>query len=383
MDRPGKTTDKPDEILPHVDLPVQPPVEPMLAQLTREMPSGGGWLYEPKWDGFRALVFWDGEQLVIQSRDLRPLGRYFPELESGLRSNLQPGMVVDGEVVIAGANGLDFDALLQRIHPAASRIKLLARETPASFVAFDFLAERFEDLQSTAQAQRRARLEHALEEVRPPVYVTPATTERDLANQWFERFEGAGLDGVVAKRLDGVYDPGKRSMLKIKHQRTADCVVGGFRWNRGQEGQSVGSLLLGLYDDAGVMHHVGFTSSFKASEKRELVSFLEPYRDLRERPSFGAGRGPGGPSRWNQGRANELDWQPLRPELVCEVAFDHWQGDIPHGGNPEWGGRFRHGTTFMRWRSDKPPAQCTFEQLTFAVPVELEEIFGLRGKRLA
>jgi ATP-dependent DNA ligase len=373
------STANPDESLPRLNLPLQPPIEPMLALLTREVPEGDGWLYEPKWDGFRALVFWDGEQLVIQSRDLRPLGRYFPEVDAGLRANLRPGVVVDGEVVIAGPNGLDFDALLQRIHPAASRIKLLARQTPASFVAFDMLVDNFEDLRRAPQSDRRARLEQALSGVGPPAHVTPATTDRARATRWFERFEGAGLDGVVAKRLDGPYEPGKRSMLKIKHQRTADCVVGGFRWNRGRTGESVGSLLLGLYDDAGVMHHVGFTSSLKAAEKRELVKFLEPYRDLREREPFGQGRGPGGPSRWNQGRQNETDWLPLRPELVCEVAFDHWQGDIPHGGGPEWDGRFRHGTTFLRWRPDKPPEQCTFEQLTFAVPVELEEIFGPRG----
>ncbi|HEX8969566.1 MAG TPA: ATP-dependent DNA ligase [Chloroflexota bacterium] len=372
---------KTDETLPRLKLPVQPPIEPMLAQLAREMPMGGGWLYEPKWDGFRALVFWDGETLVIQSRDLRPLGRYFPEVEAALRANLAPGLVVDGEVVIAGADGLDFDALLQRIHPAESRIRLLANRTPASYVAFDLLVDNFEDVQAKPQSERRARLEQRLGAVQPPVYVTPATVDRDLGNQWFERFEGAGLDGVVAKRLDGVYEPGKRAMLKVKHQRTAECVVGGFRWNRGQEGQSVGSLLLGLYDDAGVMHHVGFTSSFSAAQKRELVTVLEPYRDLSQRDYFGEGRGPGGPSRWNRGRANEMDWQPLRPELVCEVAFDHWQGDIPHGGSPEWGGRFRHGTTFQRWRPDKPPAQCTFDQLTFAVPIELAEIFGLSGNR--
>jgi ATP-dependent DNA ligase len=365
------------ETLPSLNLPVQPPIEPMLAQLTRDMPSGGGWLYEPKWDGFRALVFWDGETLVIQSRDLRPLGRYFPEVEAGLHDNLPPGVVVDGEIVIAGREGLDFDALLQRIHPAASRIEMLARKTPASFIAFDLLVETGQDLQGTPQAERRHRLEQALRGARPPVHVTPATTERDLGKEWFEHFEGAGLDGVVAKRLDGIYLPGQRAMLKIKHQRTADCVVGGFRWNRGQEGESVGSLLLGLYDDAGVMHHVGFTSSFKAAEKRELVRFLEPYREQREQSAFGYERGPGGPSRWNKGHVQEMDWQPLRPELVCEVAFDHWQGPIPHRGSPEWGGRFRHGTTFQRWRPDKPPAQCTFDQLSFAVPIELAEIFGL------
>jgi len=376
---------KPEETLPHLELPVQAPIEPMLAQLTRELPSGGGWLYEPKWDGFRALVFWDGETLVIQSRDLKPLGRYFPEVEAGLRANLKPGLIVDGEIVIAGSDGLDFDALLQRIHPAASRIKMLARETPASFIAFDVLVANGNDLQSAPQADRRRHLEQALEGVLPPIYITPATLDRGLADRWFDRFEGAGLDGVVAKRLEGAYEPGKRSMLKIKHQRTADCVVGGFRWNRGLEGESVGSLLLGLYDTRGVMHHVGFTSSFKAAEKRELVAFLEPYREpLRETDeasAFGHGHGPGRPSRWNQAKGRtDMDWQPLRPELVCEVAFDHWQGDLPKApfeGDSQWGGRFRHGTTFQRWRPDKPPAQCTFEQLTFAVPIELQEIFGL------
>jgi ATP-dependent DNA ligase len=371
------SVDTPDESLPRLNLPVQPPIEPMLAQLTRELPSGDGWLYEPKWDGFRALAFWDGEQLLLQSRDLRPLGRYFPEVDAGLRANLRPGVVVDGEVVIAGPNGLDFDALLLRIHPAASRITLLARQTPAAFIAFDLLVDDFADLQRAPQSDRRARLERALRGVAAPVYITPATTDHRRATQWFERFEGAGLDGVVAKRLDAGYEPGKRSMLKIKHQRTADCVVGGFRWNRGQTGESVGSLLLGLYDDAGVMHHVGFTSSFKAAEKRELVGFLEPYRvraqAVPEGGGFGRGRGPGGPSRWSPGR--ELESQPLRPELVCEVAFDHWQGGA---GPPRPGGRFRHGTTFLRWRSDKPARACTFDQIGYAVPAELSQIFAAR-----
>jgi ATP-dependent DNA ligase len=363
-----------DETLPSVRLPLQPPIEPMLAQLTRELPSGDGWLYEPKWDGFRALVFWDGDTLVIQSRDLRPLGRYFPELEAGLREIIPPDIVLDGEVVIAGPNGLDFDALLQRIHPALSRIRMLARDTPSSFIAFDLLAANGSDLMSTPQAERRQQLERLLSSSRPPVYLTPATTDRTLAAQWFERFEGAGLDGVVAKRLDGEYLPGARSMLKIKHQRTADCVVGGFRWNRGQEGKSVGSLLLGLYDQHGVLYHVGFTSSFKTAEKRELVALLEPYRASQQ--AFGEGHGPGGPSRWSPGR--ELDWQSLRPELVCEVAFDHWQGAMPDDAGGE-AGRFRHGTTFLRWRPDKPARECTFDQLTFAVPVELRDVFGARS----
>ncbi|HET6318959.1 MAG TPA: ATP-dependent DNA ligase, partial [Chloroflexota bacterium] len=357
-------------------------------QLTRELPSGDGWHYEPKWDGFRALVFWDGDDLLIQSRDLRPLGRYFPELEQGLREHLPPGCVVDGEIVIAGPSGLDFDALLLRIHPAASRVRLLASQTPAYFVAFDLLCADFADAQSWPQVERRARLEALLAGARSPVFVTPATTDRAQAAQWFERFEGAGLDGVVAKRLDGTYTPGQRVMLKIKHQRTADCVVGAFRWNRGQVGTSVGSLLLGLYDASGTLHHVGFTSSFKAAEKRDLVTFLEPYRELDPaRPGFMGpppddvqgwpGGGWGGQSRWSHGK-EVMDWNPLRPDLVCEVAFDHWQGDPEPPTGHSWlgGGRFRHGTTFLRWRSDKPPYACGFDQLTFAVPIELSEVFG-------
>jgi ATP-dependent DNA ligase len=374
------------ETLPRLQLPVQPPIEPMLAQLTRELPPGEGWLYEPKWDGFRALAFYDGQDLVLQSRDLRPLGRYFPELEDGLRANLQPGMVVDGEIVVTSPNGLDFDTLLLRIHPAASRIKLLARQTPASFVAFDLLAANGQDLMGTPLAERRRRLESTLHGAHPPVYVTPATTDHARAAQWFERFEGAGLDGVVAKRLDSTYVPGERTMLKIKHQRTADCVVGAFRWNRGQIGTSVGSLALGLYDKERRLHHVGFTSAFKAAEKRELVEFLAPYRELDEkRPGFAwlSGEAPpggwGGQSRWSHGK-EALDWLPLRPDLVCEVAFDHWQGNPEPSEHHGWlgAGRFRHGTTFLRWRDDKPPEACGFEQLTFAVPVELAEVFGTR-----
>jgi ATP-dependent DNA ligase len=376
------------ETLPRLHLPVQPPIEPMLAQLTRELPSGAGWLYEPKWDGFRALVFWDGQDLIIQSRDLRPLGRYFPELEAGLRANLQPGTIVDGEIVIASPKGLDFDTLLLRIHPAASRIKLLAHQTPASFVAFDLLAADGQNLMTTPQSERRRRLEAALSNTQPPVYLTSATTDRERAAQWFERFEGAGLDGVVAKRLDGLYVPGDRVMLKVKHQRTADCVVAAFRWNRGQIGTSVGSLALGLYDDSGNLHHVGFTSAFKAAEKRALVDFLAPLRELDPaRPGFAwLGDGvehadwSGAQSRWSHGK-EALEWLPLRPDLVCEVAFDHWQGEPkPTGDNHNWlgNGRFRHGTRFLRWRDDKPPLQCTFDQLTFAVPMELAEVFGTR-----
>lgn len=347
-------------------LPVQPPIAPMLARLSAELPDGDGWLYEPKWDGFRAIAFWDGRQLLLQSRDLKPLGRYFPELEEALQRVLTANVIVDGEIVIAGQAGLDFDALLQRIHPAASRVRKLAAETPASFVGFDLLAAEGDSLLGEPLAVRRARLEQVLGRSPAPFHLTPATRERSVARGWFERFEGAGLDGVVAKRLDQPYLPGERAMLKIKHQRTSDCVVAGFRWNKDQQGTSVGSLLLGLYDSAGVLHHVGHTSSFKQDQKRALVGFLEPYRtaDGAASGGFGRGRTPGEPSRWTQGR--DLSWERLRPELVCEVSFDHLQGD-----------RFRHATTFLRWRPDKPPAECTYDQLTSPVPMVLQEIFGL------
>jgi ATP-dependent DNA ligase len=336
----------------------------MLATLTRQMPDGEGIIYEPKWDGFRAIVFWDGNEMQIQSRDLKPLNRYFPELEEGLRKVLPPRVVVDGEVVITGPNGLEFDSLLLRIHPAESRVRMLAAQTPSSFVAFDLLAQGDGSLMDTPFSERRKRLEKLIKRPKPPLYLTPATTDRKLAEQWFESFEGAGLDGVIAKKASLTYRPNERAMLKIKHQRTIDCVVAGFRWNRGEEGESVGSLLLGLYDDGGTLHYVGHTSSFKAAQRRELVKFLAPYRKGAEEAGFGKGRTPGGPSRWNKGRADE--WYPVRPELVCEVSFEHLQGD-----------RFRHAATFQRWRPDKPPAECTFDQIPSAVPYELKEIFNL------
>jgi ATP-dependent DNA ligase len=342
-----------------VKLPVQPPIAPMLADLARDLPDGEGWLYEPKWDGFRALVFWDGEELLIQSRDLKPLGRYFPELEAGLRSVLPAPCVLDGEVVIATERGLDFEALGQRIHPAESRIKLLAQETPAEFVAFDLLATRDADLMATGQAERRKRLEKLLGKPQAPLHLTPSSSARKTAEDWFDRFEGAGLDGVIAKRADEVYRPGERVMLKVKHQRTVDCVVSGFRWHKDFPNEAVGSLLLGLYE-GGVLHYVGGTSSFKNKERRELVSFLEPYRGD---SGFGKGRTPGEPNRWTGKK--DISWQPLRPELVCEVAFDHLQGD-----------RFRHGATFLRWRPDKPAKECTYAQVEEVVPAELKEIFG-------
>jgi ATP-dependent DNA ligase len=341
-----------------------PPIEPMLAKLTADIPEGDGWQYEPKWDGFRSLVFFDGSEAYLQSRDLKPLARYFPELAESLAQVLPAPMVLDGEIVIIADDGLDFDALLMRIHPAASRVRKLAAETPSSFVAFDLLEEKGDDLQKKPLVERRARLEAALTGIPAPAYITPATLDADVARDWFQRFEGAGLDGVVAKRLDEIYRPGARSMLKIKHLRTVDCVVGGFRWNKGEQGKSVGSLLLGLYDDAGVLGYVGHTSSFKAAEKRALVDTLAPYRTDDEHAGFGEGRTPGGPSRWTGDR--DVGWERLRPELVCEVTFDHLQGE-----------RFRHAATFRRWRPDKPPRQCTFDQITAGVPYELRQIFGV------
>jgi ATP-dependent DNA ligase len=352
-----------------LNLPFQPPLAHMLAKAIDAIPAGEGWLYEPKWDGFRCLVFYDGNGLFLQSRDLKPLGRYFPELETGLRHVLSGPIVLDGEIVIATDHGLDFDALQMRIHPAASRVQMLAASTPTSYVAFDLLAEGADDLRQQPFAQRRARLEAAVRGMEAPVFLTPATTDQALAQDWFERFEGAGLDGVIAKRMEEPYKPGARGWLKIKHLRTVDCVVGGFRWNRGEEGRSVGSLLLGLFDPRGVLHFVGHTSSFKAAEKRELVQFLAPYvvngngdaSDIEG--GFGQGRTPGEPSRWTGGR--DMTWIRLRPELVCEVRFDYLQGD-----------RFRHAATFQRWRYDKPPADCGFDQIATTPPYELQQIFA-------
>jgi ATP-dependent DNA ligase len=351
---------------------LEPPIEPMLAKLAHELPEGDGWLFEPKWDGFRALVFRDGERVYLQSRDLKPLDRYFPELAAHLRAVLPERCVVDGEIVIATEHGLDFDVLQMRLHPAASRVAKLAKETPSSFVAFDLLAEGDEDLRDRPQAERRGRLERALVRARDSIHLTPSTRDRAIAQDWFHRFEGAGLDGVIAKHESTTYQPGKRAMIKVKHTRTADCVVGGFRWHKSGPGELVGSLLLGLYDEAGALHHVGFTSSFTAAARRKLAQELEPLRrDALEghpwREWGGAAedavRMPGAASRWNQGK--DLSWEPVRIERVCEVAYDHLQGD-----------RFRHAATFLRWRADKPPADCRYDQLEVTPPAELAEIFG-------
>ena len=346
-----------------------PPVAPMLATLARDLPTGDGLIYEPKWDGFRCIVFRDGSDIELGSRNERPLTRYFPELLPALEANVPERCVLDGEIVIAGADGLDFDALLQRIHPADSRVRMLAASTPASFVAFDLLALGGADLRRHPFAERRRLLAAALAGATPPIHLTPATTDRDVAIDWFGRFEGAGLDGVVAKRPDLTYREGERAMTKVKHERTADCVVAGFRWHK--HGGMVGSLLLGLHDEAGVLHHVGVTASFTTARRKQLVDELAPYRmeELTGHPWQGwasavaEGRIPGTPSRWNAKR--DLSWEPLRPDLVCEVAYDHLQGD-----------RFRHATTFRRWRPDRQPASCTYGQLDTAVPAELGAVFG-------
>jgi ATP-dependent DNA ligase len=352
---------------------IDPPIEPMLAKLADELPPAGGYLYEPKWDGFRAIVFRRGPSLFIQSRDLRPLDRYFPELHDALLDKLPDDIVVDGEIVIATPEGLDFDALQLRLHPAASRVEKLAKVTPSSFVAFDLLALDGRDLRGEPQAERRRLLERALGNVSRPVHLTPVTRDRDVAMDWLSRFEGAGLDGVIAKAEDATYVPGKREMLKIKHARTADCVVAGFRWHKDGKGTRVGSLLLGLYDDKGTLHHVGVTSSFTMARRRELVEELEPLRAnaLENHPwrawadaaSHEMTRMPGGQSRWSAGK--DLSWEPLRIERVCEVKYDHMQGD-----------RFRHAATFLRWRPDKQPKDCRYDQLEVTTPFELEKVFG-------
>ena len=355
-----------------MNLPVMPPVSPMLAKLARELPTAPGMRYEPKWDGFRCIAFRDGSDVELGSRNERPLTRYFPELVEPLRSAFPERAVVDGEIVIAGTHGLDFNALLQRIHPAASRVATLAAATPASFVAFDLLALDQRDLRGEPFSVRRDLLEEALGDCDAPVHLTPSTTDPAVAQDWFSRFEGAGLDGVVAKRPDLTYREGERVMAKVKHERTADCAVAGFRWHK--SGGVVGSLLLGLFDDDGVLHHVGVSASFTAPRRRELVDELAPYRSSTleghpwatwanlERDGDDMGRKPGAPSRWNAGK--NLSWEPVELGLVCEVAYDHLQGD-----------RFRHATTFRRWRPDRLPESCTYAQLDVAVPAELESVF--------
>ena len=351
-----------------------PPIKPMLAKSIKELPDpatvDGGFLYEPKWDGFRCIVFRDGDDVVLGSRNERPLTRYFPEVVDAVRAQLPPHCVLDGELVIADERGLDFEALQQRIHPADSRVRRLAAETPTSFVAFDLLALGADDLRSRPLRERRALLEQALGDAAPPVHLTPVTTDLALATDWFSRFEGAGLDGVVAKALAHTYREDERVMLKVKHSRTADVVLAGFRWHK--TGPIIGSLLLGLYDDDGQLQHVGVAASFTNVRRRELVDELAPLREnaLDGHPweswasaADEAGRMPGAVSRWNAKK--DLSWEPLRPERVLEVTYEHMEGS-----------RFRHTAHFQRWRPDRDPRSCTYEQLEVVAPYELSAIFG-------
>jgi ATP-dependent DNA ligase len=349
---------------------LEPPIEPMLAKLAEEIPEGD-FLYEPKWDGFRSIVFRGSSDVFIQSRDLRPLDRYFPELHDTFLEKLPEGCVIDGEIVIATPDGLDFDALQLRLHPAASRAAKLAKETPASFVGFDILAADGRDLRDLAQSDRRLALERLFARVTPSLHLTPATHDHATAVTWLDQFEGAGLDGVIAKPLGEVYQPGKRAMLKIKHVRTADCVVAGFRWHKSGK-DAVGSLLLGLYDARGRLQHVGVTSAFTMPTRKALAVELAPLRKdaMTNHPwrewAAQAGelsRMPGGQSRWSAGK--DLSWEPLRLERVCEVKYDHLQGD-----------RFRHATILLRWRPDKRPEDCRYDQLEVTTPYELERVFG-------
>jgi len=349
----------------------------MLSKVAEEIPRAGDFIFEPKWDGFRAIVFRGGGNVYIQSRDLKPLDRYFPELHDGLRAALPDGCVIDGEIVIATSQGLDFDRLQLRLHPAASRAAKLAKETPAEFVAFDLLAADARDLRSMPFGKRRAELEKLLTKAGAPVHLTPMTRDRGVAVEWLQRFEGAGLDGVMAKPADGIYEPGKRTMFKIKHSRTADCVVAGFRWHKTGPGTLIGSLLLGLYDKRRKLQHVGVTSAFPMQQRKELVALLAPFRadamndhPWREWTEAGGDmqRMPGGQSRWSAGK--DLSWEPVRVELVCEVKYDHMQGD-----------RFRHAAIFQRWRPDKKSTDCTYDQLDVTTPYELEKIFAAGRSR--
>ena len=350
----------------------------MLSTAADALPKGDGWQFEPKWDGFRTLVFRDGDKIVLQSRDEKPMERYFPELIAPLQAALPERCVLDGEIVIVGESGLDFESLLLRIHPAASRVKLLASQVPASYVAWDLLALGDEDLREVPLVERRARLEKVFAKVKPPVHLSPVTLDREVAVDWFHRFEGAGLDGVMAKRLEGPYRAGERTMIKVKHSRTADCVVAGFRWHKSGIGTMVGSLLLGLYDDKGTLHHVGVTAAFTNVVRKQLVEELAPLREnaleghpwrhwaeAQEEAAAKGQRVPGAASRWNRGK--DMSWEPLRPERVCEVSYDHMQGT-----------RFRHGAQFLRWRFDKRPEDCRYDQLEVTPAYELEKVFAKR-----
>ncbi|MBQ1092721.1 ATP-dependent DNA ligase [Streptomyces sp. B93] len=356
-----------------MDLPVMPPVKPMLAKSVARIPPG--MQYEAKWDGFRAIVFRDGDEVELGSRTGKTLTRYFPELVAALKERVPPRCVLDGEIVIAREGRLDFDALTERIHPADSRVRTLAERTPASFVVFDLLALADESLMDTPLSERRALLVTALDGVAPPVHVAPATTDIEVAREWFEQYEGAGLDGVVAKAPTLRYRPDERAMFKIKHERTADVVVAGYRLHK--SGPVVGSLLLGLYDGTGALQHVGVSAAFSMQRRRELVEELEPLRmdDVAGHPwaawadeaAHESARLPGAPSRWSGKK--DLSWVPLRPDRVAEVAYDHMEN----------GRRFRHTARFRRWRPDRAPESCTYAQLEEPVRYDLAEIFGRAG----
>ena len=355
-----------------MQLPVMPPLRPMLAKAAAELPTGDGWLYEPKWDGFRCIVFRDGDEVELGSRNEKPFNRYFPELLDPIRAQLPARCVVDGEIVVprADGKGLDFDALGQRIHPAESRVRRLAAETPSRFVAFDLLALGDRSLLDEPLHERRRLLDLELAAVTDPLHLTPSTTDATTAAAWFTRFEGAGLDGIVAKPLVGRYTPNERTLVKVKHHRTADCVVAGYRMHK--DGEGVGSLLMGLFDADGTLHHVGVAASFTAVQRRALVAELEPcthdaleghpWREWADAMAHATGRMPGGPSRWNA--TNDMSWFPLRPERVAEVAFTQLEA-----------GRFRHNSQFVRWRPDREPSSCTYDQLDVATKVDFELLF--------
>ena len=346
-------------------LPIPLDMEPMLSAPSESgIPKGDSWEYEPKWDGFRTLVFRDGDEVALISRGARPMTRYFPELLPAFRGLRESQLVLDGEIVVVAEKGLDFGALQQRIHPAESRVRMLSEATPAWFIAFDVLAEGNTDLRKLPLGERRKRLERLLKGVKQPIFLTPHTRDHATAESWFERFEGAGLDGVIAKSWAGAYVPGKRLWVKIKHQRTADCVVIG--WRKSNDGASLGSLLLGLYDKKGTMHYVGHTSSFSAAERKELIARLKPLQTEIPESEWKAnpGRMPGGLSRWSRGK--DTEWVAVRPELVCEVAYDKLEA----------GERFRHATRFLRWRTDKAPRKCGFDQIASAAEFDVRGIFG-------
>jgi ATP-dependent DNA ligase len=336
----------------------------MLSAAADGIPKGDNWEYEPKWDGFRTLVFRDGDDVALISRGSRPMTRYFPEVLPAFRGLREQQVVLDGELVVVAENGLDFGALQQRIHPAESRVRMLSEATPAWYIAFDILAEGSTDLRTLPLGERRKRLERLLKGVKQPIFLTPYTREHATAENWFERFEGAGLDGVIAKSWSGAYVPGKRLWVKIKHKRTADCVVIG--WRKSNDGSTLGSLLLGLYDKRDTMHYVGHTSSFSAAERKELVAKLQPLTAEMPESEWKAnpGRMPGGLSRWSRGK--DTEWVAVRPELVCEVAYDKLEA----------GERFRHATRFLRWRLDKPPRKCGFDQIASAAEFDVRGIFA-------